>query len=189
MLAQIRMEQTYAQIGINTENAELQIRQRPADLNMKQEPAILHIEQPMGVLRIDSSQARSNIDMKGPLQRMRIYAQLGQQRAMEAIAKISQEGDQLRAIEHRGNAIVSLAAQKGLHEPVDVIHADWTDKGVHVSYQKREPKISVQTRGASIHPQIHPAEIHYIPGKVDTYVRVKNSLTIDVVGLNMDRVM
>ncbi|RNB92651.1 hypothetical protein EDM56_00450 [Brevibacillus fluminis] len=190
MLPQLRMEQTYAQIGLETERGVQEIRQPRAELNMQQQPAELHIKQPLGVLKIDTSEARAQLDLKGILRRSREYASLGRQKALQAIAKISQEGDQMRHIEKKGNKIAQIAAQNdGVYDNTNVIQADWTTDGIEISYQKAEPEINWKVNGVKMNPEIHKPEINYTPGKVDVYVRQKNSLTIDVVGGIFDQGM
>ncbi|MGO0063608.1 DUF6470 family protein [Brevibacillus fluminis] len=188
MLAQIRMEQTYAQIGLQTDRGVQEIKQPQAELNMHQEPAELHIKQSLGVLKIDTTEARAQLDLKGILRRNREYASLGRQKALQAIAKISQEGDQMRHIEKKGNKIAQIAAQNdGIYTNTNVLQADWTSDGITISYQKAEPQINWKVNGVKMNPEIHKPEINYTPGKVDVYVRQKNSLTIDVVGGNLDQ--
>lgn len=190
MLPQLRMEQTYAQIGLQTQRAVQEIKQPHAELNMRQKPAELHIKQSMGVLKIDMSEARAQIDLKGILRRTREYAALGHQKAMQAIAKISQEGDQLRHIEEKGNKIAQIAARDSLiYDNTNIIQADWTTDGITISYQAEAPQIQWKTNGVTRDPVIHKPEISYTPGKVEVYLRQKNSLTIDVVGGTLDQGM
>lgn len=190
MLPQLRMEQTYAQIGLQTERGVQEIRQPQAEMNMRQEPAILQIKQSLGTLTIDSTEARANADLKGILRRTREYAAWGRQKALEAIAQISQEGDRLRSIERKGNPIAELAFQtSGVYDTVNILHGNWTSDGIDISYQKKDPQIKWQIRGMKMDPVIHPPEINYTYGKVNVYLRQKNSLTIDVVGGKMDQGM
>lgn len=190
MLPQIRMEQTYAKIGLQTTPAVQQIRQPQAELNLHQEPAILQIKQSLGTLHMDASEARANMDLKGILRRTQEYASLGRQKALEAIAQISQEGDQLRAIENKGNPIASIAATKSvLFTNTHIIHGDWTTDGIKISYQRKEPEINWKVRGKTMDVQIHKPQIEYTPGKVDVYVRQKQSLTITVAGGKFDEGM
>lgn len=190
MLPQIRMEQTYAQIGLQTEPAVQRIRQHKAELNLHQEPAILQIKQSPGTLHMDSSKARANMDLKGILQRNREYANLGRQKALEAIAQISQEGDQLRAIERKGNPIASIAETKNeIFSNTHIIHGDWTTDGIDISYERKAPEIKWQIRGMKLDVQVHKTEIDYKPGKVEVYVRQKQSLQISVTGGKFDEGM
>lgn len=190
MLAQIRMEQTYAQIGLQTDRGVQEIKQPQAELNMHQKQAELHIKQPLGVLQIDTTEGRAQLDLKGILRRNKEYASLGHQKALQAIAKISQEGDQMRHIEKKGNKIAQIAAQNNvIYGNTHVLQADWTTDGITMSYKKAPPEITWKVNGVTMDPTIHKPEISYTPGKVDVYVRQKNSLTIDVVGGGLDQGM
>ncbi|GAA4718680.1 DUF6470 family protein [Brevibacillus fulvus] len=188
-IPQLRMDQTYAQLGLHIQKPVQEIQQPQADLNMKQEPAILTIRQPKGELSIDTTEARSNIDMRSPARRVKDIAAFGHRKAMEAIARISREGDQLAAIEKKGNPIADIAVQNsGIYEEQEILaKGSLIGDGVEIHYEAKKPEINVQVRGFRMDPEIKKPILHYTPGKVEPYILQKNSLHIEVVGLHIDQ--
>lgn len=188
-LPQIRLQQTYAQLGLRIQKPVQEIEQPKAELNLRQEPAILEIRQRPGELTIDTSEARANLDLKGPLERVRENAEYGHQKAMEAIAQISQEGDMLRAIENKGsNPIADIAFEESIiYQSKEIIAAgSLIGDGIEIRYKAHPVEIKVETRGKKMDPVIKKPTHKYTPGKVEGYIRQWNSLQIDFVGLNVD---
>jgi len=188
-LPQIRMEQTYARLGLDIQKPVQELRQPRAELNMKQMPAKLEIQQPKGELTIDTSEAQANIDLRGPLRRTRDNADYGRRMWLEAIAKISSNGDRLAAIHKKGNPIADIAQEGSLiYEGKEILAAgSIVGDGVEIRYEAKKPIINVEVRGVTMDPQIQKAVHEYTPGKVNPYVDRWNSLKIDFVGLHVDQ--
>ncbi|TRY24500.1 hypothetical protein FOI68_16530 [Brevibacillus sp. LEMMJ03] len=186
---QIRLQQTFAKLGLQITRPVQEIQQPRAELNLHQEPAVLEIRQPRGVLTMDTSEAQANIDLRGPLRRSRDNAEYGYQKAMEAIAQISEEGDRLRAIENKGNPIADIAFEESViyHNTEIIAEGSLVGDGVEIHYEARRPEINVQIGGVQMNPEIKRPIHNYTPGKVEGYIRQWNSLKIDFVGLNVDR--
>jgi len=185
-IARIQMSQTYLQIGLNIQKPVQEIEQPKAELNLRQEPAILDIRQPLGELTIDSTRARQSIGIRTPMEFSDYNANFGKQKAMEAIAKINEDGDRLAAIDKGGNPIADIAAEGFFTATTPDIPPASNDEGVDVSYQARHAEINVETRGKTMDPQLNPPILKYTPGKVEGYVRQWNRLDISVMGLNVD---
>jgi hypothetical protein len=182
-------ESTFAKIELIVEKPTQRIEQPKAELNLRQEPAILEIKQPRGILSVDSSRARYSIGLRTSTEFSDDNASFGKQKLMEAIGRISQEGDRLAAIEQKSDPIVEIAAESIGIEPTPVSSPLNPDEGVDVSYQSRPPEIHVERRGAKMNPVIkHPIHL-YTPGKVHVSIKQWNSLKFDVVGLHVDRLM
>lgn len=190
-IQQIRMESTFAQIGLNIKKPIQGIKQQKAEMNLRQEAASISIEQGRTELQIDSSQARANIGLMTPMQFSDNNASYGRQKWLQAIAEKSQEGDRLMRIHTRENAIANIGREKGLRalEGGYTPPAASLDEGVNVSVQAKPAVINVKRNGMSMHPVLNPPELSYIPGKVEPYMIQYNSLKIDVVGSQLDRTM
>jgi hypothetical protein len=189
-LPQIRIQQTYAQLGLNIQKPVQEIRQPKAELNLRQEPAILDIRQARGELQIDTSEARANLDLKSSAQRSRENAEYGHRKALEAIAQISQEGDRLAQIEHKGaNPIADIAFEETvLYQGKEIIAAgSIVGDGIEMRYDLKPAEINIQARGKRMDPVIHRPIHNYTPGKVTGYMRQWNSVQFDVVGLHVDQ--
>ncbi|MGD8190283.1 DUF6470 family protein [Brevibacillus ginsengisoli] len=189
-IPQISMHQTYAQLGLRITKPVQEIQQPQAELNLRQEPAIVEIHQPQGKLTIDSNEARENIDLRSSARRSRDNEEYGYQKAMEAIAQISEEGDRLAAIENKGaNPIADIAFEEStIYHNTDIIaEGSIVGDGIQINYEAHKPEINVQVRGKKMDPVIHHPIHNYTPGKVEGYMKQWNSLSIDFVGLNVDR--
>lgn len=190
-IQQIRMESTFAQIGLNIKKPIQEIKQPKAEMNLHQEAASISIEQGRTELQIDSSQARANIGIMTPMQFSDSNASYGRQEWLQAIAEKSQEGDRLMRIHTRENAIANIGREKGLRalEGGYTPPAASLDEGVDVSIQAKPAVINVKRNGMSMQPVLSPPELSYRPGKVEPYMIQYNSLKIDVVGSQLDRTM
>ncbi|CAM3521153.1 hypothetical protein EDM52_00725 [Brevibacillus invocatus] len=190
-IAQLRMESTFARLGLNINKPVQEIRQPAAEMNLSQVPAKLDIEQARLELSIDSSQARANIGIMTSMQFSDSNAAYGKRKAMQAIAEKSQEGDRLMRIYTKENAIAAIGREKGLR----VLEGGYrppsasADEGVDIHIQLKPVVIQVQRNGMTMNPVTKPPELSYTPGKVEPYMIQYNSLKIDVVGSQLDRMM
>ncbi|MGG3887086.1 DUF6470 family protein [Brevibacillus panacihumi] len=190
-IAQIRMESTFARLGLNINKPIQEIRQPTAKMNLSQVPAKLEIEQARIELSIDSSQARANIGIMTSMQFSDSNAAHGKQKAMQAIAEKAQEGDRLMRIYTKENAIANISREKGMRalEGGYTPPAASADEGVDIQFQLKPVVIQVQRNGMTMKPVTKPPELSYTPGKVEPYMIQYNSLKIDVVGGQFDRMM
>lgn len=189
-LPYISMTQTSAKIGLYIKKPVQEIRQPQAELNMRQEWAILEIRREPGKLSIDTSEAQANLDLRGPLRRMMDYAEYGQQKALEAIGRISMDGDLLASIEQRGaDPIPEIAfAESGIYQNTEIIAAgSIIGDGIEIQYEPGKTTIDVQARGVRMNPEVKKPILDYRRGQIDGYILQKNSLKIEVIGLNVDQ--
>ncbi|MCF6093416.1 DUF6470 family protein [Microaerobacter geothermalis] len=186
-LPRIQIEQTYAQIGIKTTPSTQEIRQPQADLNLRQIPAKLEIERIPSRLNIDQSQAWAEVNLKDPIQLTRDESERAKQLALEGIARIVEEGNQLAAIENQGDSIAEIALQNTITGPVDYNVGFIPSYGsVRIDYQPAQLNFNWTINGVEMNPVIKQPEISYQPGKVEVYVKQKNSISFQVVGLYKD---
>ena len=186
-LPQIRMHQTYAQIGLRTVEPVQEIQQIPADLSIKQYPSKMNIDRKPSQLEIDQEQAWNELNLKKISVLSADMAEFSKQEGFEAIAQISQEGDQLARIEHKNDAVASIATEKGNPEPADFNVAFIPSYGsVKIHYTPSELSINWKQGGAEIEFTPHKPIHNYTPGKTKVYLRQMQDLQIDFVGLNVN---
>ncbi|WP_414855347.1 DUF6470 family protein [Brevibacillus sp. IT-7CA2] len=190
-IPQLRMESTFAQLGLNVRKPVQEIKQPQAEMNLSQKPAELTIEQAKTELMIDSSQARSNIGIMTPMQFSDSNAAYGREKWLQAIAEKSQEGDRMMRIYTRENAIAEIGREKGMRVLEGGYRPPSTsnDEGVDISIQAKPVSINVKRNGMSIDPVTRSPELSYTPGKVEPYMIQYNSLKIDVSGSQLDQMM
>lgn len=190
-IPQLRMESTFAQLGLNIRKPIQEIKQPQAEMNLSQKPAELNIEQANTELQMDSSQARANIGIMTSMQFSDTNAAYGREKWLQAIAEKSQEGDRLMRIYTRENAIAEIGREKGLRVLEGGYRPPSTsnDEGVDINAQARPVVISVKRNGMSINPVTKPPELSYTPGKVEPYMIQYNNLKISVIGSHLDQMM
>lgn len=186
-IPQIRLQQTYAQIGIRTIQPVQEIQQIPAELSIKQNPPKMEIERNPSKLFIDQEQAWNELNLKDLATFSSDMVEYSKQEAMEAVAEIAQEGDQLASIEHKTDAISAIATNKANPGPVDFNIAFIPSPGsVKIHYTPTELHIEWKQGGAEIESTQHKPIHNYTPGKTEVYLRQMQELQIDFVGINVN---
>ena len=170
---------------------QIQVSQRSADLQITQEHAgLIEISKTASQLFIDQSEAFADANLKGPLRRSNEFVQQAQQKAMEYLAKAAQEGEQMMKIEHGGNAIARIAKNhSGMINEVQ-LEMSWIPSSpdkVKMSYQPSELQISVKKSEANINVTRNEPTVSVPKWQTDVYMRQKNSMQMQVVGLNVNR--
>lgn len=187
-LPQVRLQQTYAKIGLEISEPQQKIRQPKADLNLSQEPAKVTIDRTPAKLEIDQTQAWNDRNLKDPFTLTRDEADRAHQLALQGIARVAQEGGRLAAIERGGKPIVDIAYENTTPGPIDFNYGVIPRLGaIKMRYHPTELKINVERGGAHFSPEIHRPEHQYTPGQVQAYLKQKQSLSIDFVGLNINQ--
>jgi hypothetical protein len=185
---QIRLQQTYAQIGLRITQPVQELQQTPADLSIQQTPATMNINRTPAKLEINQDQARNEVNMKMPDVFSRDNAEAARQAGLEAIEKIVQEGNQLAAIENNTDALAAIAVNKAMPEPADFNIAFIPSYGsVQIDYTPTELHIEWERGGADI--KATPGEVihNYTAGKTEVYLQQKNQLQIEFVGGTVNR--
>lgn len=178
----LKITTTNAQIGMETTNAKLDIQQSKADVKMQTKQAKLNIKSENSKIQIDQSVCFSESGLKDVFELIKSSANLGKQRASQATARIASEGDQLMRIENGGNPIVSQAIR-------NAFEADNKDYNIGLTPKSRpkisatDPKLNIdfQKGAVNIDVKVNKPIINYQPGKVDTYLKQKNSINIEYV--------
>ncbi|WNC14466.1 DUF6470 family protein [Brevibacillus brevis] len=190
-IPQLRMESTFARLGLKIQKPVQEIKQPHAELNLRQVPADLRIEQAKTELTIDSSKARANIGIMTSMQFSDKNVAYAQEQWLQAISDKCQEGDRLMKIYTKENAIAEIGREKGMR----VLEGSYTppspsnDDGVDVNIQLKPAIIDVKRNGMRMDPVTKAPEHTYTPGKVEPYMLQYNSLKIEVVGGYFDRMM
>jgi len=165
-IPQIRMESTFAKIGIETSRGELQIEQRHADMSIEQAKAEMRIDRRPPRLTIDQTQAFEDVQLKSVFRMTEDASQAGYQQAMNAIASKSQEGDELMMIEHGFSAIRSQAQRTSETPPAD-FNIGWipSHNSVRINYDPGETNINWNTQPVNMDIRINKPVIQFTPGK------------------------
>lgn len=166
------------QIGINTINARLDISQPKGEQSLRQIKPKMTIDKEHPKVLIDQSECFSEIGLKSRDEFMREYAELGKQGALEAIARICEDGDRMAQIHKKMPPAIPEIAEKNATPPMREFNIDFIPKS--------RPKIEV-TGSLDINWQLGGIEysyeprkpmVTYNPGKVEIYMKKYPELDI-----------
>ncbi|KGX86796.1 DUF6470 family protein [Pontibacillus marinus] len=180
---QIRLNTQQAKTGLNIQNAKLTMNQQKADVRIEQPQADVSIKQHSPKLTIDQSNAWSNLGLKNVFERTRDTAQHANQKFLENLAKMSQEGDELMRIENGGNPIASQAKRNAgwdfTYKPGGMPVYDL----VSLSYEPGRADINVKQNDPIIQTTPRKPQFQYQRGDVSTQVKQYSNVDVDFVGL------
>ncbi|MDR4889997.1 DUF6470 family protein [Fredinandcohnia sp. QZ13] len=187
-LPQIRIQSQYAKLNIDIQKPSQEIEQRPADMTIEQPSAEMDINRTPGRLTIDQTLAWENLDLKSPLKRVAENARYGMDVSFEAIGRIAEEGNELMKIENGGNPIIEQAVRNSQNETVFHTGSTPSQFSVQVNYAPAQVSVDWTTNSPQIEVNVNKPVHAYTPGKVTTFVNPRESLLIDFVGLNFDKI-
>ncbi|RKD24238.1 hypothetical protein BEP19_07485 [Ammoniphilus oxalaticus] len=186
-IPQIRMSQTFAQLGIETEKPQQTIQQPKAEMAIQQQPTELKIERSPSILEIDQTRAWEEANLKGPATLARDWASASRQQGLEGIARRAEEGGQLAAIERGGNALADVAQTKS-HPPPALFNITFIPSYGSVQFRFTPTKLDMNWTqgGVKIDAKSHQPLHEYKPGHVNIYLKQQESLTIEVMDQGLD---
>ena len=184
-MPQIRLQSTYAKIGIETKNASLQIEQPNADLDIQQPKAEMTIHRTPSKLSIDQTAAWEAMGIKSTGKSVAENAQIGKQAWMDGIARRVQEGNELMQIENGGSPIAAHAEKNGKrpekHFNIGFIPPHGS---VKLAYEPAKIDIDWQTNQVINNTKTNKPITEYEPGAVSVTTLQNNDLNIDFVHVN-----
>src|SRR5699024_2788374 len=128
-------------------------------------------------------------DLKGPLRRNRESVSKAHQNVMEYIAKTAKQGEQLKKIEHGGNALANIARQNGERKQYSYNYAtvpSSTSK-VKFNYVPSELQVNIDWSDPTIRVRKNEPEIHIPKWQTNAYLSQKNAIHFSVVGGNVNK--
>lgn len=181
-LPQIRMQSTFIQTSLQITDPVQRIEQPKAVQTIKQPQAIVKMDVTPGKLTIDQSEAWAQMNHKTNSQLITENAQRGKQKALEGLAKIARQGNELMHIEKGGNPIAAHAKENS-DLPKRQFQLGWipSPNSVKIQYEKAKLNIDVQVQKPIIDTQAQKPIHEYTPGDVKVSVSQRNSLQIDVI--------
>ena len=180
----LRIEQTYARIGVETQRSEIQIQSKLPKLQMQQINAKIEIDKQEPRVIIDQRACFSSAGLKSVSELIDQAAQEGMQQAFAYAGKKASEGDMLANIRNKGNAIAEIARSNSV-----TVHEFNID-----NIPKERPRIEVEgyinisaVKG-EINSQVEEGSVNITASepKVNLYLREKPSISIQYVGSNFD---
>jgi len=184
-IPQLQIRQTYAKIGIQTTPAKLNIQQPKASMKIHQKPIKVEINSTNPELNIDMTRAWSGLGKRTQSELTNTIYNQTKQMVVNGVAKIARDGDRLAAIHQQVNPIPSIAAQDLFEMPPIQIEGEAGYDNVDIRVQPGN--LNIQWSGRTVNIDIQPQKpiINNQQGKVETYLRQKNSIQITLP--NIDR--
>lgn len=179
LLPQIRLESTFARIGIESPRGQQSIEQPRADIDIQQPQAEMTIDRTPSKLSIDQTQAWEEMDLKHIFRRIEEFADLGYQDHLTGIARRAQEGDALMRIENGGNPIPEIArrnTEKIYDYKLGFVPSPFS---VKIDYQPAKVDIQWKVNKPIINSKARKAITEYKPSPVEISMKQDASLKID----------
>lgn len=177
----LSIRQTFAAIGIESKPAQQRIVSPRGDLQIEQPPARMDFASEPGKLQIDSTQAQHAL-LKGPNLEWSsyIYGQM-KQVFLQLLAEKVQEGNRMAQITVPTSAFAEIARNKVFKKnPVQYQPAVPSNDNVRLSYEPGKVSTSIEPSRPEISYTPRKPQIEVDRGRLDIYLRRRNSIDIQV---------
>lgn len=177
-LLRLSIRQNFASIGIETNRARLDIESPPGDLEIQSSPSVMKANTDKEKLTIDSSRAWMALGKGNHMEWLKLILSQMNQEFLLNVSRIVEEGNQLANFTKPGSSIPDMVVQR-IQEKSSIQYAgEASSANVDVQYTpaKVDLEWSPQKIDINYTPQ-HP-RASYVDGRVDVYIKNKNSLTM-----------
>lgn len=184
----LSIRQSFAAIGIETKPAQQQIQSPRGDLQIKQPPAKMDFVSEPASLQVDSTEAMHALG-KGPNLEWNSYIN-GQMKAvfLQHLGEIVSDGQRMAMITNSNNAFAEIARAKVFEEnPINYQAAVPDFDNVRLSYEPGDIQTNIERSPAEIQYTPSKPDIQATRGKIDIYLRQKNSIDIQVTTYDLYR--
>lgn len=178
-IPQIRISQEFARIDMNIQEPKVETRQRQADLSISQKQPEMTVNRTRGSLDVDTTEARANVDLKSVARRIAEFADYSSQQLTQYIAEKSQEGDQMMQIGKKQTSIANQINNKRL-QPKQPYHLPYNPDYMKIRFTPDKLTIDWNISEPEINVKPNKPEISFTRGQVETYVKQKNWMEVDV---------
>lgn len=186
----IQMQSVHGKIGLQSNHPQMQVRQQNAVLTINQDHVgKLKISTRPSKLNIDQTEAFADANLKGPVRSSNEFIARTKSEVGQYIAKTNQQGDQLMKIENGGNAIPRIAKANSEFFPQRDWNIGYMPRNafrVKFNYQPSELSINVSSSQPEINVRRNDPNISIPKWQTDVYIRQKNNLTIQAIGLQVN---
>lgn len=179
-LLRLSIHQTFGQIGMESNPGTQTMQTEAGQMTIQSHPAALDFESQKGELQIDSSAAWDALG-KGSYIRWAnmIYSQIPNI-ALQAIARIVEDGNRLAAIAGGGNALADLAGEAMNDRPKLEYVGEASFLNVKISYAPHHIETRIEPQPTQIDYTPAKVNVQYQAGRVNIYERQKNKIDIEV---------
>ena len=107
----LRIEQTYAKIGVETFNSQLRINSKQSTIDMHQTFTQVKLEKELPKVIIDQHDCFATAGLKNDMEILLEAKQNAYAQVMEYTARKAQDGDMMANLRNRGNVIAAIASR------------------------------------------------------------------------------
>lgn len=176
-IPQIRINQQYSKIGMDTEPGRYEIKQPRPVQQYKSTPSQLEIESPRGELQIDSGKAWDALGVGSNYGFLATVASEARRIALEGIARRVEDGNRMADLTNKNDPVPEFALRA--FDDLDIEYrTPAAPDNVDVQYTAKKPTVQFDPARLDIQTQVNPPEIEYIRGKLDIYLTQKASIEI-----------
>ncbi|TWI59948.1 DUF6470 family protein [Halalkalibacter nanhaiisediminis] len=189
-LPSLDIQATDAYIGLRSTRPDMRIRQQSADLQIHQEHVgLIEISKTASKLFIDQTQAFAEANLKTPLRMASDFLKKTESHVAEYLAKTVQQGNQMMRIENGNGALAQIAKAKGERPPVQTTFANMprSMSSVKFDYQPSEISVNAPFKEAEITVNRRAPQIEIPKWQTEAYMRQKNQISFQAVGVNVNR--
>ncbi|WP_100405457.1 DUF6470 family protein [Bacillus solitudinis] len=178
-----------AYIGLRSQRPGPQIRQHQADLQIRQQHSSIEISTTASKLYIDQTEAFADANLKSPLRMANEFWAKSESHVAQHIAKRSQQGEMMKKIENGFGAFAQIAKANSEKPMKQVVLGSMPKSAFHVKfdYQPAEVKVHAPTKQPEITVNRRDPDIQIPKWQTETYVRQKNSISFQAVGMAVNQ--
>ncbi|CAG7633989.1 putative protein YviE [Paenibacillus solanacearum] len=176
-IPQIRINQQYSRIGIDTEPGHYEIKQPGPDQQYKTTPSRLEMESPSGELSIDSSKAWDALGIGSNYRLMDTIVSEARRIALQGIARRVEDGNRMADLTNKNDPIPEFAMRA--FDDLDIEYrTSAAPDNVSIQYVARKPNIQFTPATLDIQTKVNAPSIEYVRGKLDIYLAQKAFIEI-----------
>lgn len=182
---QLEINQSFAKIGMDIKEPELKLSKSKGEMSLDKGPGEQSIKKKDSKVNIDNYPAEYDLGYRNYKDFMKDFSQKGKKTALSQIAKYANEGDQLMRIESGGDPIVFQAKENSKSIEKD-IGIRWK-RGPSISVSKDQLDINYNPKNLKGNYTESNVSSELNWGRVNTYLKQKANLEINVRGNNLNR--
>ncbi|WP_047153544.1 DUF6470 family protein [Aneurinibacillus tyrosinisolvens] len=186
-LPRVELQQSWMKMDWDIQEPSYTFEPAHSQVNIEQKPAEMFINRTPSQLTIDQTQCWADMDLKPISRRIAEAAADGERSVLKYIERVGAEGEQLGAIENRGNVVTSIARSKKLFPDYQFAYRNIPGNfSLRIGFTPSELNMDWQLNGTQIDVQSTPSHHDYERGKISYYIKQKNQLQVNIVGGNVN---
>lgn len=191
-LPYLNIQTTNAKTGRHSKRPPLTIKQHAPDLQIYQQHVdLIHISHRAAKLYIDQQQAFAESNLQTPLRLTGEIVAEAKRKYMDHLAKRRQQGDQMMKIENgRGGKVLSHLAKVNSESPpkqLVTVNMPRSAFSIKFHYEPGELTFSVPSNTIDIHVTRREPEITIPRWETKAYVKQKESIRFQAVGVSVNK--